>query len=312
VETDESPSEAPAEEPQAPERGVDAVLLALAAAFAAAVAILGPRGEGRVLELLITAGAALLSYRVGWRAARAVGGAAVAAFLLLEAHFGRLGHGHTGRELLTAILVVGACLLAARARRDVERLRYALRAARDDLAHAQASAVLEQKLSGSRRAGALEYELERSRRHNHEVSLLLVRPDGFDELAMRFGDEVANEALGIVAEAIGANLRATDVPLRLGSFDFGVILPETAAETARVVGERIRLDVSGRRLGLAGEGDVELTVAGGVATFPNDAKSNEELVAAAQRALSQAAERGGNRTVVTSLPADAPPGWRIS
>jgi diguanylate cyclase (GGDEF)-like protein len=184
-------------------------------------------------------------------------------------------------------------------------------ALRDELERIRATEVLEEKLGGARRASALEYELERSRRHNHEVSLLLVRPDAFDELQLRFGEAAATDTLSAVAEAIGVNLRATDVPLRLGTFDFGVILPETPPETARVVGERIRLAVGGQRLAAGGGEEVEISVAIGVATFPNDATSNDELVAAAQRALSSAAERGGNRTVLTSTPRDAPPGWGV-
>jgi diguanylate cyclase (GGDEF)-like protein len=90
-----------------------------------------------------------------------------------------------------------------------------------------------------------------------------------------------------------------------------VILPETPAETARVVGERIRLSVAGRLLPVGAGEEVEISVAVGIATFPDDATSNEELVAAARRALSSAAERGGNRTVLTSTPRDAPPGWGV-
>lgn len=311
VETDESPEQQAPERP-APGGGLDAVVVALALAFLTGLALLARSGPGRALELVVVGVLAIVSYRVGWRAARAAAGAATAAFLVLELHWGRLGGGHLARELIAAALVFGVCLAAARSRTELERSRLALVAAQDELERIRATEVLEQKLGGARRASVLEYELERSRRHNHEVSLLLVRPDAFDELTLRFGDEAAAQTLSAVAEAIGVNLRATDVPLRLGAFDFGVILPETPSETARVVGERIRLVVSGRRLALDDGEEIDVSVAIGIATFPHDATSNEELIAAAQRALNSAADRGGNRTVLTSAPHDAPPGWSVA
>jgi diguanylate cyclase (GGDEF)-like protein len=288
------------------------VVVALALAFATSLALLARTGPGRPFELVVVAGFAILSYRVGWRAARAAAGAATIVFLVLELHWGRLGGGHPARVLIDAVLVFAVCLASARARTDLERRQLQLVGARNELERIRATEVLEQKLGGARRASVLEYELERSRRHNHEVSLLLVRPDAFDELTLRFGEEAAAQTLTAVAEAIGVNLRATDVPLRLGAFDFGVILPETPSETARVVGERIRLVVSGRRLAVGEGEEIDVSVALGIATFPHDATSNEDLVAAAQRALNSAAERGGNRTVLTSAPDDAPPGWSIA
>jgi diguanylate cyclase (GGDEF)-like protein len=304
----------PQQEPPrpAPSAGVDAVVVALALAFLASLAILGPRGPGRALELVVVGVFAVVSNRIGWRAARAAAGGATAVFLVLELHYGRLGGAHLARELIAAVLVFAVCLASARARGELERRQSALVGARDELERIRATEVLEQKLGGARRASVLEYELERSRRHNHEVSLLLVRPDAFDELTLRFGDAAAAQTLSAVAEAIGVNLRATDVPLRLGAFDFGVILPETPSETARVVGERIRLVVSGRRLSLDDGDEIDVSVAIGVSTFPHDATSNEDLIAAAQRALNSAADRGGNRTVLTSAPHDAPPGWSVT
>lgn len=310
VETDETATQPPAER-SAPAGGLDAVVVALALAFLTGLALLARSGPGRAFELVVVGVLAIVSYRVGWRAARAAAGAATVAFLVLELHWGRLG-GHLARELIAAALVFGVCLASARARTELERSRLALVAVQDELERIRATEVLEQKLGGARRASVLEYELERSRRHNHEVSLLLVRPDAFDELTLRFGDEAAAQTLNAVAEAIGINLRATDVPLRLGAFDFGVILPETPSETARVVGERIRLVVSGRRLALDDGEEIDVSVAIGIATFPHDATSNEELIAAAQRALNSAADRGGNRTVLTSAPHDAPPGWSVA
>ena len=55
-----------------------------------------------------------------------------------------------------------------------------------------------------------------------------------------------------------------------------------------------------------------MTFSIGVATYPDDGADQVGLDAAAQRALTRAAELGGNRTVLHSVPADVPPGWGLS
>jgi hypothetical protein len=56
---------------------------------------------------------------------------------------------------------------------------------------------------------------------------------------------------------------------------------------------------------------VNLSVTIGVATFPDDALTNDDLVTAARRAFGAGLELGGNRTVLASVPEGAPAGWGI-
>src|SRR4051794_39062562 len=85
--------------------GFDAIAAALGIAFLVGLALLGRGGPGRVFELVLVGVLALVSYRVGWRAARATAGGAAVAFLVLEEHYGRLGGGHLARELIATLLV---------------------------------------------------------------------------------------------------------------------------------------------------------------------------------------------------------------
>ena len=73
----------------------------------------------------------------------------------------------------------------------------------------------------------------------------------------------------------------------------------------------MRLDVGQRRLDFGPGERVDLSVTIGVATFPDDALTNEQLVVAARRAFDAGLRLGGNRTVLASLPDGAPPGWGI-
>ena len=100
----------------------------------------------------------------------------------------------------------------------------------------------------------------------------------------------------------GAQIRATDLAVRRGAHDFWLVLPETPDRAARVVGERLRLELGTR----------ELALAIGIASFPNDGLSAAELVSAADKALARSIELGGNRTVLFSVPRNAPPGWGLA
>jgi diguanylate cyclase (GGDEF)-like protein len=102
------------------------------------------------------------------------------------------------------------------------------------------------------------------------------------------GDRVLVKAAALVAES----LRDIDICARYGGEEFAVVLPETAAEGALIVAERIRVRIERqfrRRKG------VPVTVSGGVATFPDDALDAEPLVEEADALLYKSKADGRNR-----------------
>src|SRR5919201_3079165 len=256
---------------------------ALLASVALAVVFLSPIRVGPVLSL-----------------------AAVAAFFGLEAGSGRLSQSSIAAEVGLAFLLVAALLTASYVRLGIRRRDTELVIARDAITELTKRDRITRLLSGGHELTWLESELARARRHHHELSLVLVAPDRFDEFAQQ-GSDVALEVLEAAAEVIGNELRATDVALRHQQAVFSVILPQTSAAGARVAAERVRLFLPGRLSGIGG-----LTVSNGIATFPHDASTNSELIAVAERALARAVELGGNRTVCASVEDEAPPGWTLA
>ena len=232
--------------------------------------------------------------------------AAVAAFFGLEAAAGRLSHAAVAAEIGLAFLLLAALLSASYVRLGIRRRDTELVLARDAIAELTKRDRITRLLSGGQELTWLESELARARRHHHELSLVLVAPDRFEEFAEQ-GSDVALEVLEAAAEVIGNELRATDVALRHAQAVFAVILPQTSAAGARVAAERVRLFLPGRLSGIGG-----LTVSNGIATFPHDASTNSELIAVAERALARAVELGGNRTVCASVEDEAPPGWTLA
>ena len=270
-------------------------------------------GRGRVVEILVVGVGCAASYRLGWHRGRWASALVPIVFLFLESRYGRLEGSHYWEGVALAAGGGGAALSSSYLRLTLDRRDAHGDALRERLAERRAVDEIDDRLRVDvRRQSTLAYELERARRHNHALSVLLVRPDDFDEITLRFGDDAAATTLQTVATSISRCLRTTDIPVREGRFDFAVILPEAGREDARLVAERIRLAVAAERLEF-GPGDlVDLTVAIGVASFPHDATSNDQMTEAIHRALQAAIESGGTRTMLYSVAEGSPAGWGVT
>ncbi|HEY9530341.1 MAG TPA: GGDEF domain-containing protein [Burkholderiales bacterium] len=133
-------------------------------------------------------------------------------------------------------------------------------------------------------------------RYDRPASVLMIDSDNLKRVNDAYGHDAGNRLLRQLANAIQAELRATDVPARYGGDEFIVLLPETPMKGALDVAERIRTAVSGTSLALEGE-SVDASVSIGVACFPEDGRSLDALAARADRALYQAKQRGRNCVV---------------
>jgi diguanylate cyclase (GGDEF)-like protein len=85
-----------------------------------------------------------------------------------------------------------------------------------------------------------EAEWQRSRRYERALSLLSVDIDNFKAINDRFGHDAGDQVITLVAELARATKREMDIAGRLGGEEFAILLPETTAEDARVVAERLR------------------------------------------------------------------------
>ncbi len=90
----------------------------------------------------------------------------------------------------------------------------------------------------------LEDELKRIKRSREDLSLLLIDMDHFKTINNNYGQEMGDRVLQVVAKIINSCLRETDLGARIGGEEFGAVLPETPANGAFWVGERIRSSVA--------------------------------------------------------------------
>ena len=143
---------------------------------------------------------------------------------------------------------------------------------------------------------SLRRETKRATRSGKPLSLLFIDLDGFKLVNDTHGHLHGSRALVEAAALIRGSARETDVVARFGGDEFAVVLPETTGEGAWAVAERVRVRIADHRF-LSGEGlDVRLTVSVGVATLPDVARTAEELLQAADRALYHVKSAGKNGT----------------
>ncbi len=146
----------------------------------------------------------------------------------------------------------------------------------------------------------LTVELERSRRENHPVSLLMVDIDHFKKLNDTYGHQAGDDALRVVSKLIKTEVRPGDLPARYGGEEFAVILPYADSDDAFAVAERLRSLLAELDIPIQDGKTIQVTASLGCATFPQDAQTEELLMAAADGALYQAKNNGRNRVCVAS------------
>jgi diguanylate cyclase (GGDEF)-like protein len=148
-----------------------------------------------------------------------------------------------------------------------------------------------------RQAG--EEEHRRARRFGHPVAALLLDLDHFKQVNDRHGHGAGDDVLREVARRIQATVREIDVPARYGGEEFAVLLPETGLDTAREVGERIRLAVMSTPMETR-KGPIPVTLSAGVAALEAGRGDLGSLLEAADKALYQAKAAGRNRVEVAA------------
>lgn len=150
----------------------------------------------------------------------------------------------------------------------------------------------------------LRDEMARSVRHARPVSLILFEVDEFGRITEENGEPAGEEVLRRVAAILRDGVRTLDRPARWAGQEFALLSPETAGPGARLMADRLREKVAAERLVVTrADGaivNLSVTISVGVASAPQDAGGLDELVAAADRALSRARALGRSRTAAAS------------
>ena len=140
----------------------------------------------------------------------------------------------------------------------------------------------------------LERELDRARRYNLVLTILMVDLDHFKWINDTMGHLVGDTVLRQLGDILRREVRSVDAVARYGGEEFVIVLPETAVHGAMIFAERMRQRISMFPFG-EGATPLKVTVSIGVASFPDQRVSSPEtFLALADSALYRAKADGRN------------------
>jgi diguanylate cyclase (GGDEF)-like protein len=140
----------------------------------------------------------------------------------------------------------------------------------------------------------LDQQLMAADRFGRKLSLIVTDLDHFKAVNDTYGHATGDRVLQELSQVLKRVKRETDLVARFGGEEFCVLCEETDAKGARLLAERVREELE--RTEVQTEiGGLRVTASLGVATFPDHAKSGEELFSQGDKALYEAKNQGRNR-----------------
>jgi diguanylate cyclase (GGDEF)-like protein len=136
-----------------------------------------------------------------------------------------------------------------------------------------------------------------AKRYGRPYALAMLDSDNLKVVNDTHGHQFGNELLKLTTACVRRELRETDIAARYGGDEFILLLPETGAQGARELAERIRRTVEEQRLDARGA-KIGTTVSIGVAQFPAHGADLQSVLNRADQAMYLAKKTGRNRVVV--------------
>jgi diguanylate cyclase len=150
---------------------------------------------------------------------------------------------------------------------------------------------------------SLTLEFQRYLRTHRPATLVMVDLDGFKNLNDTHGHTTGDEVLRRVADILHENCRSIDTPGRFGGDEFGLVMPETDRDGARMLMERVRRDIE--REVFDGEQAIRITVSIGLAEIDPSMSDPVDWIKSADDALYLAKEQGRNRVCTAAYAGSA-------
>ncbi|MGQ9464159.1 MAG: diguanylate cyclase [bacterium] len=135
----------------------------------------------------------------------------------------------------------------------------------------------------------LDNEIKRAERYRRPFAILMMDLDNFKSYNDKFGHSAGDYILQKFSTLMKETIRDVDFICRYGGDEFIAVLPETDANFALVVAERIRKKIESENL------EPPITLSIGIAIFPTDSRDKQQLINLADRACYESKEMGGNR-----------------
>jgi two-component system chemotaxis response regulator CheY len=141
-------------------------------------------------------------------------------------------------------------------------------------------------------------ELERARRGQTPLSLIALDIDNFKSINDKYGENIGNDVLAVIARAIREKSRPYDGVGRYEADTFLIILPGVIGQDAEKIAERIIKGILSTNISLLDGRELNVGVSAGVASTTRITVSTEidALIEQASEAVAHAKREGGNRS----------------
>ena len=170
---------------------------------------------------------------------------------------------------------------------------------RDELAHIAMHDHLTNAFNRRYLFEQTELEIERCKRYEHSLYLLMIDVDKFKQINDTFGHNVGDEVLSSLVKCFNEGVRPSDMVCRYAGDEFCIILPETDQQGAYQIAERIRSATENIKLSKAD--NLKVTVSIGIAEYKDTFPGIEEWIHSADSALYKVKKAGRNGVCVSGL-----------
>jgi len=144
---------------------------------------------------------------------------------------------------------------------------------------------------------SLSREVPRAIREGYPISIILLDIDHFKIINDTFGHDAGDKALRVLATQLKTLSRAEDIICRYGGDEHLIVMHNTTADKALERADQLRKAIARKRLSHTGKA-FKFTGSFGVAVFPVDGATIEEVISAADHALYQSKKTGRNRVTL--------------
>ena len=152
----------------------------------------------------------------------------------------------------------------------------------------------------------LEQRLAECQRLNREsLALISMDVDDFKKINDQWGHAIGDRLLASVARVIRKELRQMDILARYAGDEFVAIMPMASQTLSEMVGERIRQAVADHKFSVRTGKNVTVTISIGVACFPVNGETTEELLTSAARNMQRDKHTRKNLLNLSTMPTPA-------
>lgn len=145
----------------------------------------------------------------------------------------------------------------------------------------------------------LDQEFRRFKRSQTPSSLVMFDIDHFKQVNDTYGHQAGDEVIKRVANTLMQLQRETDISGRYGGEEFGIILPETNAEQAVIMAERLRVTLEAAKVDYETQ-SIQFTISLGVCEITDEMTEYSQWLEMADQALYSSKRNGRNQTTIHS------------